>query len=192
MKHLLKEIVTRITDNLLGKSNTTTPVDTVRPSPEETPSVSRSQPISMSHDFCFKSQISARSSLCNQADLQDQYEKVLRAVNSPMRTPTNGARSNQQRTTMLASPPARACTRSSSFTGHSHVSPSAVREKAAHILYERMCLQISDHERWASFKDDESNGENLTRSVKKHKQKNSSLDKAKRKNNGKQQVNNVH
>ncbi|CAF2761299.1 unnamed protein product [Rotaria sp. Silwood2] len=64
MKQLLKEIVKRITDNLLGKSSNAS----------ETGHLTREE----SHS----SQLSTQSSLCNQADLMDQYKKILNAVNT--------------------------------------------------------------------------------------------------------------
>ncbi|CAF0915074.1 unnamed protein product [Adineta steineri] len=62
MKQLLKEIVTRITDNLLGKSGNG--LDSDRQSGSQS------------------SQVSARSSICNHGDLMDQYHKLLDAVNT--------------------------------------------------------------------------------------------------------------
>ncbi|CAF1154764.1 unnamed protein product [Rotaria sordida] len=67
MKQLLKEIVQRITENLLGKS-----ID----------SSSAERNIRLIHDDSHSSQLSARSSLCNHNDLMDQYQKLLNAVNT--------------------------------------------------------------------------------------------------------------
>ncbi|CAF3740085.1 unnamed protein product [Rotaria sp. Silwood1] len=64
MKQLLKEIVKRITDNLLGKSN------------------NNSEPIHLTREESHLSQLSTQSSLCNQADLMDQYKKILNAMNT--------------------------------------------------------------------------------------------------------------
>lgn len=68
MKHLLKEIVNRITDNLLGKSI----------NGSENGRTSRLTQDGGSHT----SQLSPRSSLCNHDDLMDQYKKLLNAVNT--------------------------------------------------------------------------------------------------------------
>lgn len=70
MKHLLKEIVKRITDNLLGKST----------SGSETGRQSR-----LTQDESQSSQLSVRSSLCNHDDLMDQYKKLLNAVNTEVK-----------------------------------------------------------------------------------------------------------
>ncbi|CAF3668398.1 unnamed protein product [Rotaria sordida] len=64
MKQLLKEIVKRITDNLLGKSSNSS----------ETGHLTR--------EGSHLSQGSTQSSLCNHADLIDQYKKILNAVNT--------------------------------------------------------------------------------------------------------------
>ncbi|CAF3870871.1 unnamed protein product [Rotaria magnacalcarata] len=67
MKHLLKEIVERITNNLLGKSGENSPTE---------------QRTRLTLDGSNSSPLSARSSLCNHNDLMDQYRKLLNAVNT--------------------------------------------------------------------------------------------------------------
>ncbi|CAF4268190.1 unnamed protein product [Rotaria socialis] len=67
MKYLLKEIVERITNNLLGKSGENSPTE---------------QRTRLTLDGSHSSPLSARSSLCNHNDLMDQYKKLLNAVNS--------------------------------------------------------------------------------------------------------------
>ncbi|CAF4443308.1 unnamed protein product [Rotaria socialis] len=64
MKQLLKEIVKRITDNLLGKSN------------------SGSENGHLTREGSQLSQSSHRSSICNHGDLMDQYQKIMNAVNA--------------------------------------------------------------------------------------------------------------
>ncbi|UJR14864.1 hypothetical protein I4U23_001849 [Adineta vaga] len=66
MKQLLKEIATRITGNLFGKSNNNSPIDR------------NTHP---TYDDSHSSQYD-RSSLCNHDDLMDQYKKLLTAVNT--------------------------------------------------------------------------------------------------------------
>lgn len=68
MRQLLKEIVRKITDNLLGKSLTD------------------SSPERQIHDESRST--SARSSICNHQELMDQYERLLNAVNTPIEEPT--------------------------------------------------------------------------------------------------------
>ncbi|CAF0964107.1 unnamed protein product [Adineta ricciae] len=66
MKQLLREIASRITGNLFGKSNNNSPTDR------------RSVPI---YEDSHSSQYD-RSSLCNHDDLMEQYKKLLTAVNT--------------------------------------------------------------------------------------------------------------
>ena len=68
MRHLLKEIVKKITNNLLGKSLTD------------------SSPERQMHDD--SRSMSARSSICNHQELMDQYERLLNAVNTPIEEPS--------------------------------------------------------------------------------------------------------
>ncbi|UJR31845.1 hypothetical protein I4U23_019321 [Adineta vaga] len=82
MKQLLKEIVNRITDNLLGKSSNGIEIDRQsRGTQSETHS----------------SQVSARSSICNHADLMDQYQKLLNAVNAGISEKKNETKSSHVR-----------------------------------------------------------------------------------------------